>query len=400
MVENPTVKLVGSLGREWIEILGTDTVHIDPPIPQTVELPDGSSLMTYFMDLNKLTDNQKLRSIQYLAGKFSLPIENIKEQLDSNGLFLPEEACVMPRITEKQVNMMREIVRDYYEERHRTRHIPYDAQLEAYSLSVKILAMMMGHNWWTQNIVTMISESEPRLAYLRPGLRDEQQRHESMDRMIDLADSLFLLQYCEGFESRLEKLGELSRERPEVILEDIAIELNVAKRIFRNGHSIKFIKRSGVKGNDFDLEIKFNNRAEIYAEVKCKREDMPVNVNSLRRVLYDAEKQLSGATPSVVFVRLPTKWVRDTDFVSQIDRVIHNYFRNILHVNAVVFVWEERVEASGNRKANLQKFKLMLHPSPALPVDNLEKQLIVPMSSYPQTTGTFLSLSFGRFVDS
>lgn len=396
MIENYTVKLVGSSAREWIEVLGTDIVHIDPPIPQVIELPDGSSLMTYFLDLNKLTPNQKSRLFQYLIGKYSSPIENIKEQFDTSGLFVPEEACVMPRITEKQVNMMRGIVKDYYEELHRT----CDALLEALSLSVKILRMMLGHNWWAKNIKSMISVSDPRLAYLRPSLENEQQQYEAQDRMIDLADSLFLLQHCEGFESRLETLRELSNEKPKVLLEDIAIEFNVAKKILRNGHSIKFIKPSGVKGNDFDLEIKFQKETEIYAEVKCKRENIAINVDSLRRVLYDAEKQLPRTTPSIVFVRLPTKWITDTDFVSRIDRVIFNYFRNVLHVNAVVFVWEEWVNASGNRKANLQKFRLMLHPSPKYPLNDLDKQLIIPMNNYPQTIGTFMSLSFGRFVDS
>jgi hypothetical protein len=178
---------------------------------------------------------------------------------------------------------------------------------------------------------------------LRLNLATDRESLESVDRMIDLADSLFCLQECEGFHLKIKDLKEVAP-----------------------------------------------------TEVKCKREDMSMDANSLRRTLYIAEKQLPTNAPGVIFARLPTARGRDASFSSQVTKVFRNFFQNVHHISAVVLVWEEWIKLSGDHNSRLLRYRSNLHPSPKYPVDGLD-EILLPADSIPDDRGLFLSLSFGVF---
>lgn len=386
------VKIIGSNSQNLAQALGIDTVPINPPIP--VNSPEGPA---FLLDFNMLTNKQRLSLINLLSREQSLPALKVEELLTQRGLGISVKDCVMRYVTQHQIDLMRKsfkqnVIKSY------DGNIKKDAVSETYWLSIMIISFILGDEWRTRNTTDNLFTNENRVAYLRLNLETEQDRYEHQFRWTLFADSLFRLQSSEGFELKIEELQKVSPINREVRLEDLAIELQIASMLVGSGHEVKFIERSGIERQDFDIEIKFKKTTSIFAEIKCKRDETAVNVNNLRRTLYIAEKQLPTNNPNVVLVRIPTSWREYEKLAPEVNRTTRNFFRNVSHINAIVFIWEEWFELEGNGRMSALKFKIDLHPSPQHPFDNLT-ELLIPAQIPSSIKSTFLELSFGKFTN-
>ena len=391
MKDDFSVRIIGSQLQKLVNVLGTDMVPIDPPIP--VNSPQGTA---FLMDLNKLTNKQRVSLINFLSSERNLPVQEIDRLLGKNGLGIPVKDCVMRYITQHQINLMRELFKQNVTKAY-DGNIKKDVVSEIFWLSIMIITFILGDEWRTKNITNNLFTDDKRMAYLQLCLETKQERYKHQFRLTLLADCLFLLQYSEGFDLKIEELQKVSPTNPEVRLEDIVIELQIASMLVRSGSAIKFRPRSGIQRQDFDIEIYFKKATKIFAEIKCKRDDTVVNVNNLRRTLYAAEKQLPTNNPSVVFVRIPKNWIQYEKLAPEVSRAIRNFFHNISHVNGVVFIWEEWIELQGDLRASTLKFRIDLHPSPQNPLDNLN-ELLLPKQITLSAKGALMELSFGKFI--
>ncbi len=266
------------------------------------------------------------------------------------------------------------------------------AVFEAYALAQEIIIRTLGFPWWKENISSSTSKQEP---HFRIHPSNQQESYEHQDRIMDFADSLFILQSCEGFEWKIKELRKkVSTNNRDVFVEDTIIELRVAKMLVKSGHAVKFVRPSRSKTKDFDLEINLREGNVLCAEVKCKREDTAISTNNLRRTLYRAEKQLPKTASNVIFVRLPTTWVQDPQYTVEIDQVLIKFFDNVRHINAVVIIWEECIQLDKSpSKARILKYQPKLHPSPLISCHGLDK-LFTRLELVPPIEGNYLPLSF------
>lgn len=384
-----------SQSQRLIDILRTDIVPINPPIP--VSLPEGPS---YLVDLKKLTNEQRLSLKNFLPNKQGLLVQIIKRFLPRSILRISTRDCVMPHVNQHQIDLLRESFRQSVS-RPRNGHFRKDAVLESYWISMMVITFFLGDEWREKNMADNLFKDERRIAYLRPRLKTDKERYEHQFRFDLLADALFMLQDCAGFDLIIEELQRVSPTNPEVKLEDIAIVLQIACMLVKSGHGVKFRPHTRIKGQDFDIEIKLKKTTDVFAEIKCKRDETLVNINNLRRTLYDAEKQLPTSNPSVVLVRIPTDWLKYEKLAQEVSKVIDDYFQKVSHVNAVVFFWEDWFELQGGLKISTIQVRINLHPSPQNPVDNLNDLFLplLPAQSSSNPKGSLLEFSFGKFSD-
>ncbi len=235
-----------------------------------------------------------------------------------------------------------------------------------------------------------------RVQYLRLDIGTEWAPTESVDRVVDLADSLFAVQHSEGFDFKLDELRALSPERPKVHLEDIAIELQIANMLVRSGHKIEFVRAIGQRGQDFDLRLILGTGEIANVEIKCKREKTPASANSLRNSLQDMRRQLPTGTAGIGFVRLPYEWVSADGFADEVRPVLDEFFRNTTRVNAVVFVWEAWLDVGDGARARVQRFRNELNPNPACPVGALST-ILPALDEVRVDDAAHFRLSFGDF---
>lgn len=395
-MHNFSVRIIkGSQSQGLIDVLLTDIVPINPPIP--ANLPEGPS---YLVDLKKLTIEQRRRLNNSLTGEKTLLVRIIERLLPRSSLRIPTKDCVMPHVTQHQINLLRDSFKQSMS-KPSSEHFKMDAVLESYWISMMVITFFLGDQWREKNIAANLFKDEGRMAYLRPRLETDKERFEHQFRFNLLADALFLLQDCEGFNLMIEELHRVSPANSEVKLEDIAIVLQIACMLVKSGHGVKFRPRTGIKSQDFDIEIKFKKTTDVFAEIKCKRDETIVDVNNLRRTLYAAEKQLPTSNPSVVLVRIPTDWIQYEKLMPEINKVINDYFQKVSHVNAVVFFWEDWFELQGGLKISTILIRPYLHPSPQNPLDELSDLFLPPFPvQIPlNSKGSLLEFSFGKFSD-
>lgn len=71
--------------QDWINVLGTDHVHVKSPIPHRAAAPGIPSGLFYHIDLELLSEEQRSRLIKHLATRFEVPEQEVAENLDTIG---------------------------------------------------------------------------------------------------------------------------------------------------------------------------------------------------------------------------------------------------------------------------------------------------------------------------
>jgi hypothetical protein len=248
---------------------------------------------------------------------------------------------------------------------------------------------MLGRRWVEENILTQVNHPEPRMGFLHLPEENEFAGYRRQDRLISLADFLFTLQWCRGFERKLEELRALSPSRAEVHLEDLYAELEIAAMLVRNHNDVQFVGPTGLKEHDFDLLITASSGTSYPTEVKCKREETPGDPLALRRTLNKAAKQLPKASPGLVIARLPEGWYQEQELHKRIDRAVSKFVNGPTRLIGVILVWEEWVKTPHGMQARLLKYE----PFVKAGVTEKFPQAVEELWRPPP-----LSLSFGTFL--
>jgi hypothetical protein len=116
-------------------------------------------------------------------------------------------------------------------------------------------------------------------------------------------------------------------------------ELEVGKLLAINSRKFEFNLPTFIKGEDFDLEIRFGNMTAC-ADTKCKLEDTKRSVGTLIESLRKAQGQLPADRPGIVFVKLPQTWNPDGldgSHSDAIQEVCEKFFRGTGRIVSVVF---------------------------------------------------------------
>lgn len=375
-----TVTVIGPMSDAYKRIIGTYIVPIDPPVVIGINQPDGSQLRAYLIDFKELSEPQRTNLANYIGQSDGLSEAEVSRLLGGEeGYAIPAEYCRMERYTHEQVGIMRDLYREQSAERR--------PQLEALRVARDITSSMLGRRWVEENILTQVNHPERRMGFLNLTENNEVDGYRRGDRLTSLADFLFTLQWCRGFERKLEELRALSPSRPEVHLEDLYIELEIAAMLVRNRNDVQFVGPTGLKEHDFDLFITAASETVYPTEVKCKRDETPGDALALRRTLNKAAKQLPKDPLGLVIARLPEVWYQDQGLHERVDRVMSKFVNGRTRLIGVVLVWEAWDKTPQGMWARLNY-------EPFVKASIAEKipQAVVELWRPPP-----LSLSYGRF---
>jgi hypothetical protein len=82
-------------------------------------------------------------------------------------------------------------------------------------------------------------------------------------RLVDLAETLFNLRKTKGVTLCIERMKTANNPEPSVA------ELHVGKMLYCNDWDFRFMPDTGVRGTNYDLQIRYFNQA-VCADVKCR----------------------------------------------------------------------------------------------------------------------------------
>jgi hypothetical protein len=375
------VTVVGSHRGGTERLLGTNRVPVNLPVPNAVMMEDGDKTGVYSIDYEALSEEQKRSLAKHIENAEGVPhAEAVRLLREEAAFVVPAEDCLLEEFTHEQIGLVRDLCREL---RPRGDWIE-----EMFIVAREIAYGFLGHKWVEENIGTQFHYSERRMEFLRLRAENDLDAYRRQDRLIELSDILFTLQYCNGFKGKITYLRALDRTKEQVHFEDLFIELEVANIFKKSGNAVEFVKPSGVKEQDYDLKVTTADDVSYAVEVKCKREGIPGNVKSLRLKLRQAAKQLPEKSQGLAVVRVPEDWTRDDRLGADIVRVLNRYINGGTRLTGVILIWEEWLKGPGSQATRLLKYRPFVR-------DNLEREVANSINSLFLCRG--ISLSFGTF---
>jgi len=198
----------------------------------------------------------------------------------------------------------------------------------SFTVSAVIMKHFFGVEWMERNVIQDEENKQPH-TFLRLDFTNDTIRETKSFRMVMFAETLLNLQGVPGFYDRINDMKTAD-------LEACMAEFDFAR--FLNWHSVdfSFVKPSGVKGADYDFEIRHLNGCVVCADVKCRLEGTVINPKTIRNSLDDARKRnLPGHKPGMIFVKVPQTWLATPDLQNQIADVVRIFLRGTKKIVAV-----------------------------------------------------------------
>src|SRR3990167_7354324 len=95
MNEPVTCTVYGERAATFEAIFGTATIPIVSPLPQLGILPGIGKVAIYKLDVAALTSDQRAKLVAHLAQRFGLPETDVERDLDTEGMPILAQDCVV-----------------------------------------------------------------------------------------------------------------------------------------------------------------------------------------------------------------------------------------------------------------------------------------------------------------
>lgn len=90
-----SVTVTGDRAEAWLRILGMAEIPVLSPTCVTAEIPDYGVCRVYLVDLKALSGEQHARLAMYLADRFKKPIQDVVDDMNSRGVPVVAEGCIL-----------------------------------------------------------------------------------------------------------------------------------------------------------------------------------------------------------------------------------------------------------------------------------------------------------------
>jgi hypothetical protein len=187
----------------------------------------------------------------------------------------------------------------------------------AYKLGLAILTHVFGVNWRDANIF------HAREGFLKnvTDANTPLEREVHKMRIVLLAEMILNLQDVPGFDACVGQM--LNRD----LIESTCAELEIARLLYTQSTvSFEFRRPVGVKKDDYDLTVTYDDGVVCCAETKCKAEETEITLDTIEHSFKKARGQMPSDVPSIIFVKVPRFWLDDEDFAFAMARLANDYF--------------------------------------------------------------------------
>lgn len=208
------------------------------------------------------------------------------------------------------------------------------AATESFAVASAVLRGFLGAKWFDKHVTSgflTIDESTPK------------RREETLFRVIDLSEVLYNLQNVTGFDECIERM----RNRD---IEGTYAELDLGRMLFLHKAPFRYVVARGIKKRDYDVEIIYPNGVVACAEAKCKIESTEFRPATVIDTLNRATGQLPDDHPSIIFVKVPPRWMEARGFAAIIADIARSFLQDVPHVVSVKYYVSPLTFADGFMK--------------------------------------------------
>jgi hypothetical protein len=147
-------------------------------------------------------------------------------------------------------------------------------------------------------------------------------------RWLEFAETLLNLQNITGFEIVLEEFFNGK-------IEAAYAEVEIARMLAMFGWKFHFVSPIGGARQNYDLEIFYPDGYKVCAETEAKLEATAPRPKSILRSIHHSREQLPDDEPGVIFIKVPERWVLDTQLADRIKNVANGYLNQSEHIRSI-----------------------------------------------------------------
>jgi hypothetical protein len=231
-----------------------------------------------------------------------------------------------------------------------------DPSSAKYAMAFRIIRYFLGEAWAIEK-VRLQKAPDPFL--INDFNESSDSRFVHMDRVVRLADNLFLL-----FDSR--NFGALVERFHERTTKQCCIEAEVAGFFVEDGFAVEIVKEIGVRGQDFDF-IARKDLVRFNVEITA-RDPAPVSISAVRNSLHGKRDQVPNDNPAILYIITPEEWsANGSETELCIREAIKAFFARSRRFNSVVFVLDMMIPI-GEGRIVATAYRPYVHPQPRHPV--------------------------------
>jgi hypothetical protein len=206
------------------------------------------------------------------------------------------------------------------------------AQID-YLIATLVIENNFGTEWYEAHVEAS-HRDDPTNVFLRSGPKTPAERRDHQLRVMELARRVFEL----GQETFIDQLINNLRQRD---LEGAAFEAEVIRMLVSLPVVVNLRTPSGVKGDDYDIDLWMTPDTPLAIEVKTRGEAGPYSDKALAGTLEKARSQLPKSGLGAIFVKAPAPWLEDSQFFDNHATVVNTFLKKTQRVQFVVVVWDE-----------------------------------------------------------
>jgi hypothetical protein len=208
--------------------------------------------------------------------------------------------------------------------------------------------MIFGKDKWCEDHIIQDAEHSRPDGFLRLKFDAGFESERRAALILDFAETLFNLQYAEGFDDRVEQMrtGQV---------EATFAEFDFARFLHLHDIKFKFVTATGVKGKDYDFAIEYADGRNACADAKCRLEGSEARAKNIKNSLDKARSNnLPPDAPGVIFVKVPQTWFEQEDVRKGIYDVVREFLRNTGRIVSVVVYATVAMEVTEQRMTLLR----------------------------------------------
>jgi hypothetical protein len=153
-------------------------------------------------------------------------------------------------------------------------------------------------------------------------------------KVLELAELLYNLQGVSGLDHCLDRMFS-------GLIESTMAELDFGMLLQRQGIAFSYVTPTGVKTQDYDVDVRYEGGPVACGDIKCKIEGTEYAESSLMNSLKKAQKQFPSDRRGIVFVRVPQHWVDPSSgnlgVETNVAKMLAKFFKTTKRVVLVVF---------------------------------------------------------------
>jgi hypothetical protein len=191
-------------------------------------------------------------------------------------------------------------------------------------ISNEIAIHYLGERWYNR----YVKHTSRHATYLGvQNTADKQEMMIGIMRWLEFAETLLNLQNITYFETVLDELFNGK-------IEAACAELEIARMLAMFGWKFDFVSPIGGARQNYDLEIFYPDGYKVCAETAAKFEATTPRARGILTSIRHSREQLPDDEPGVIFIKVPERWVRDTELADRIKNVANGYLNQSEHIKA------------------------------------------------------------------